>query len=140
MRKTCFEAVIGLPANLFLWHVGIPACILIFNRAKGDNRDVLFIDASSQYAQGKNQNCLREEDIEHIVNTYKAFKEESPREGEEGREIEAKYAYRATQAEIKETILTPTFHAMWTPLRKKNLWTFPQRWRRSLTSRPNWPR
>lgn len=70
--ENLLEAVIGLPSNLF-FGTGIPAAILIFNKAK-KNTDVLFIDASKEYLDGKNQNKLREQDIEKIVNTYKAFK------------------------------------------------------------------
>lgn len=101
IRENLLETVIGLPANLF-YGTGIPACILIFNKGKGENKDVLFIDASREYAQGKNQNQLREEDIQHILNTYKTFKAGDPCEGNEGKILEDKYAYRATRAEIEE--------------------------------------
>ncbi|MEM9985067.1 MAG: type I restriction-modification system subunit M [Bacteroidota bacterium] len=101
IEENLLEAVIGLPANLF-YGTGIPACILIFNRAKGDNRDVLFIDASQHYAQGKNQNALREEDIDRILDTYQAFKAEAPTDTEQGRLMVDKFAYRATLEEIQE--------------------------------------
>ncbi len=72
IEENLLEAVIGLPAQLF-FGTGIPAAILIFNRGKQTN-DVLFIDASSEYAEGKKQNRLREEDLKKIVETYKEFK------------------------------------------------------------------
>src|SRR4029079_16382045 len=72
IKENLLEAVIGLPANLF-FGTGIPATILIFNRGK-QTTDVLFIDASREYEQGKNQNNLREEDRNRIVQTYKDFK------------------------------------------------------------------
>ena len=93
--------MIGLPANLF-YGTGIPAAILIFNRGKGDNTDVLFIDASQRFEAGKNQNVLRESDIDHIVMTYQDFREGTPIDGKIGQVIEDKYSYRATFAEIKE--------------------------------------
>ena len=99
--ENLLEAVIGLPANLF-FGTGIPACILIFNRAKGKNKDVLFIDASSQFEAGKNQNRLRDSDIEKILNTYLEFKGGDPLDSAEGVVIENKYAYRATLKEIQE--------------------------------------
>lgn len=90
------EAVIGLPANLF-FGTGIPAAIVIFNKGK-KNKNVLFIDASKEYENGKNQNKLRPEDIEHIVSTYRKFTE-----GELSAGIaEDKYAYVATPDEIAE--------------------------------------
>ena len=102
IKENLLEAVIGLPSNLF-FGTGIPAAILIFNRGKGDNKDVLFIDASREYQEGKNQNRLREDtDIKHIVDTYKAFKAAAPLEAEEGIVVEEKYAFRATLKEIEE--------------------------------------
>jgi type I restriction enzyme M protein len=59
IEENLLEAVIGLPANLF-FGTGIPAAILIFNKGKGENSNVLFIDASERYEQGKNQNVLQE--------------------------------------------------------------------------------
>jgi len=101
IKENLLEAVIGLPANLF-FGTGIPAAILLFNRGKGQNKDVLFIDASREYQEGKNQNRLRPGDIEHIVDTYKAFKEAKSLTTDEGAVIEDKYAYRATLKEIEE--------------------------------------
>ena len=101
IKENLLEAVIGLPANLF-FGTGIPAAILIFNRGKGENKDVLFIDASREYQEGKNQNRLRSEDIKHVVDTYKAFKDAAILTTEEGAVIKDKYAYRATLKEIEE--------------------------------------
>lgn len=101
IEENLLEAVIGLPANLF-FGTGIPACIMIFNRAKGANKDILFIDASQGYESGKNQNRLRPSDIDKIVNTYKAFREAAPLTTPEGKVLEDKYAYRATLKEIKD--------------------------------------
>lgn len=101
IKENLLEAVIGLPANLF-FGTGIPAAIILFNKGKGNNKDVLFIDASRQYQEDKNQNRLRPEDIQHIVDTYKAFKAAAPLATEEGAILEDKYAYRATRKEIEE--------------------------------------
>jgi len=89
------EAVIGLPANLF-FGTGIPAAILIFNKGKGDKKDVLFIDASQRFESSKNQNRLREEDINSIVQTYERFTRGELRHGV----VEDKFSYVATQDEI----------------------------------------
>lgn len=95
------EAVIGLPANLF-FGTGIPAAILIFNRAKGTNKEVLFVDASREFESGKNQNNLTDQNIKHIVDIYKTFREAQPLNSEKGTVIEEKYAYRATLGDIQE--------------------------------------
>lgn len=101
IRENLLEAVIGLPANLF-FGTGIPAAILLFNRGKGANQDVLFIDASREYQEGKNQNRLRPEDMEHIVSTYRAFQQAAPLVGDTGAVVEDKYAYRATFKELAD--------------------------------------
>ncbi len=88
IEENLLEAVVGLPTNLF-YGVGIPAAILVFNKGKGDNTDVLFIDASKDYEEGKKQNKLRDTDIQHIVDAY--IQNES----------EEKYAYRASIDEIR---------------------------------------
>jgi len=91
IEENILDAVIGLPPNLF-YGTGIPAAILVFDksRTKKKNKDILFIDASREFEDVTNQNRLREQDIEKIVNTYKAYKSVD------------KYAYRAGFDEIKE--------------------------------------
>ena len=88
IEENILKAVIGLPANLF-FGTGIPAAIIIFDKGK-DTSDVLFIDASREFMDGKNQNKLRDEDIAKIVKTFEDF------------ETVDKYAYRATFDEIRE--------------------------------------
>jgi len=88
IEENLLDGVIGLPVNLF-FGVGIPAALLFFRRDKKD-KNVFFIDASREYAEGKNQNKLRDEDIEKIVATWRA------------RKAVAKYAHLATPAEIAE--------------------------------------
>mgnify|MGYP003288944390 CR=1 FL=1 len=96
VEENLLEAVVGLPANLF-YGTGIPAAIAIFNKAKKCD-EVLFIDASREFENGKNQNRLRDIDIEHIVSTYRAFVEGKLSAGV----AEEKYAYVATRKEIEE--------------------------------------
>lgn len=90
------DAVIGLPANLF-YGAGIPACILIFRKDRGSNNKVLFVDASGEenYEKGKNQNILRDSDVQHIVDTYKSYKNDVNYTDED------KYSHIATLDEIK---------------------------------------
>lgn len=72
IEKGYLEAVVGLPSNLF-YGTGIPACILVLNKAGAANRDhVLFINADREYREGKAQNHLRPEDIDKIVHAYRA--------------------------------------------------------------------
>ncbi|CAG0975511.1 putative type I restriction enzymeP M protein [Burkholderiales bacterium] len=97
IEENVLEAVIGLPANLF-FGTGIPAAIVIYNRARkpwdqaATERDkhVLFVDASREYQDDKNQNRLRSQDIEKIVGAFHSFEEMD------------KYAYPATLQEIQE--------------------------------------
>ena len=73
LQEDLFEAVIGLAPNLF-YGTGIPASVLVRNRNKPTARrgKVLFIDASGEFEEGSNQNRLRDQDIEHIADTFRA--------------------------------------------------------------------
>src|SRR6516162_2562599 len=67
INDDALEAIISLPPGLF-YGTGIPACVLVMNKNKPDTLrgKVLFINADREYAEGKNQNKLRPEDIEKI--------------------------------------------------------------------------
>lgn len=86
--ENLLDTVIGLPEKLF-FGTGIPAAILLFKKQKDDNK-VLFIDASREFKSGKNQNLLTADNIQKIIDTYKA------------RETTDKYSYLATLEEIAE--------------------------------------
>lgn len=88
IEENLLEAVIGLPSNLF-FGTGIPAVILLFNKGKTLG-DVLFIDASREFKEAKNQSLLTDEHLDKIVTTYRVF------------ETVDKYAYRATPQEIAD--------------------------------------
>lgn len=62
------EAIVGLPANLF-YNTAIPACILIFRASKHPSArsHVLFVDGSKAFVKGRNQNQLRDVDVEALV-------------------------------------------------------------------------
>lgn len=91
IKENLLDAVIGLPANLF-YGASIPTCVLVFKgrESRGDNKDILFIDASNEFEKDKNQNKLTSENIEKIVETYRK------------REDVDKYAHVASIEEIEE--------------------------------------
>ena len=76
LEDDLLEAVIGLPSALF-YGTGIPATLLIINKKKATKKKhkVLFINGELEYAEGKNQNKLRESDIQHIMDVYDAFED-----------------------------------------------------------------
>lgn len=88
-QRNVLDAVIGLPANIF-FGTSIPTVILVFKKNRKNADNIMFIDASNEFEKGKNQNVLRDRDVEKIVETYKK------------RENVDKYAYVATMEEIKE--------------------------------------
>ena len=88
-EKNYLDAVIGLPANLF-FGTSIPACILVFKKCRENPDNVLFIDASQHFDKVKNQNKLRDSDIQKIVDAYTE------------RKSEEKYSHVASLAEIAE--------------------------------------
>ncbi|WP_245616008.1 type I restriction-modification system subunit M [Andreprevotia chitinilytica] len=83
------KGIIGLPANLF-FGTGIPACIIVLDKAHSAVRKGIFmIDASRGFAKDGNKNRLREQDIHKIVDTFI-------------NEIECdKYSKRASLADIE---------------------------------------
>jgi type I restriction enzyme M protein len=88
VRRNWLDAVIGLPANVF-YGTGIPTCLLIFRKCK-EMEDVLFVDASGCFEKAKNQNVLRDADVDRIVGAYRS------------RAVEARFSHRASQAEIAD--------------------------------------
>ena len=88
IEENLLDVVIGLPEKLF-YGTGIPAAVLVFRKNKTDEK-VLFIDASRDFDPGKNQNLLRETDLQRILDTVRA------------RHGVARYAYLATKAEIAD--------------------------------------
>lgn len=99
--ENLLEAVVGLPANLF-FGTGIPAAILIFNKAKGNNTNVLFIDASAEFESGKNQNKMADAHIQKIVAEFKKFKSLPALDTEGGEVLTEKFSYRATLKDIQD--------------------------------------
>jgi len=71
LEDDLIEAIVGLPEKLF-YNTGIPASILIINKNKPEHlkNKVVFIDASNEYKDGKNQNTLTEENIKKVINAY----------------------------------------------------------------------
>ena len=88
-ERNCLDAVIGLPANVF-YGTSIPTCILVMKKQRKDSKNILFIDASQHFEKAKNQNFLRDEDIDKIVNTFRK------------RKAEDKYSYVASLDEVRE--------------------------------------
>jgi type I restriction enzyme M protein len=76
LNDDLLEAVVGLPSALF-YGTGIPACLLIINKNKPSVRKgkVLFINSELEFEEGKNQNKLRQQDIDKIVATFDDFTE-----------------------------------------------------------------
>ena len=74
LESDLLEAVIGLPSALF-YGTGIPAALLIINKQKSESKKgkVLFINAELDYQEAKNQNILRDQDIEKIVSCFDSY-------------------------------------------------------------------
>src|SRR5437867_7843258 len=70
IRKGYIKGIIGLPPNQF-YGTGIPACIIVLDKAHAANRTGIFmIDASKGFRKDGNKNRLREQDIHRIVDTF----------------------------------------------------------------------
>jgi type I restriction enzyme M protein len=66
------EAVIGLPSNLF-YSTTIPAVVLVLRASAAVERagKVLFVDASTRFRKGKNQNEMEAADIAAAVEAFR---------------------------------------------------------------------
>ena len=64
------KGIIGLPANLF-YGTGIPACIIVIDKAEaGSRKSVFMIDASRGFVKDGNKNRLRAQDLHKIVDVF----------------------------------------------------------------------
>jgi type I restriction enzyme M protein len=72
------EAIIQLPIDLF-YGAGIPACILVCNRAKAEDRKgkILMIDASAGFERRDTKNLLTNDAIDRVVSAFKTGVEEA---------------------------------------------------------------
>jgi type I restriction enzyme M protein len=79
VRRGLIEAIIGLPANLF-YGTGIPACIIVIDKAGAAARKGIFmIDAAQGYMKDGPKNRLRERDLHRIVDTFTTVDDSDPR-------------------------------------------------------------
>jgi len=76
IRQGFIKGIIGLPANLF-YGTGIPACIIVLDKADAAARKGIFmIDASRGFIKDGNKNRLRAQDIHKIVDTFTRLAEQ----------------------------------------------------------------
>lgn len=77
LEDDLIEAVVGLGPNIF-YGSSIPACILVMNGAKPENRKrrVLFVHGAEEMVEGKAQNHLSEENVERLAGAYHAWEDE----------------------------------------------------------------
>tara|TARA_R110000868_G_scaffold138428_4_gene352555 strand:- start:14241 stop:16664 length:2424 start_codon:yes stop_codon:yes gene_type:complete len=70
LERKWIKGIIGLPANLF-YGTGIPACIIVIDKEKAEEREGVFMmDASKGFTKDGNKNRLREQDIHKIVDAF----------------------------------------------------------------------
>ena len=78
VRRGLIQAIIGLPANLF-FGTGIPACIIVIDKAGAAARKGIFmIDAAQGFMKDGPKNRLRERDIHRIVDAFTTLDESVP--------------------------------------------------------------
>jgi type I restriction enzyme M protein len=111
LRQDIVEAVIGLAPNLF-YGAGIPACILVVNKAKpvGKRGKVMIINGAEEYKEGKAQNTLTAENVRRFVETYEKWQDVErfarvvPMEEIAGNDYNLNLARYVGTAEDEETI------------------------------------
>lgn len=77
LKADLFEAIIGLPENLFAG-TGIPATVLILNKAKASKRrgKVLFINGAKEFEERPKKNIIGEPNITRLVDAFRAWTDE----------------------------------------------------------------
>ncbi len=75
LMKGYIKGVIGLAPNLF-YGTSIPACVIVLDKENAHARKGVFmIDASKDFKKDGNKNRLREQDVQKMIDTFKAKKE-----------------------------------------------------------------
>lgn len=70
IKQGYIKGIIGLPANLF-YGTGIPACIIVLDKADAATRkDIFMVDASKGFMKDGNKNRLRSQDIHKVVDVF----------------------------------------------------------------------
>ena len=70
LKQGYIKGIIGLPANLF-YGTGIPACIIVIDKAQAHSRKGIFmLDASKGFIKDGNKNRLRAQDIHKVVDVF----------------------------------------------------------------------
>ena len=91
LQGDCIEAIIALPQKMF-WGTSIPACVMILNKNKPAKRKnkIIFIYGAKDFAEGKNRNKLRDEDLKKMTSAFEKFEDVD------------KYCHVADIAELEE--------------------------------------
>jgi type I restriction enzyme M protein len=76
LQGDVIEGIIALPSNLF-YGTGIPACVLVLNRQKPQERRnrIIFIYAAKDFEERPNRNILRQSDIVKITAAFANFRD-----------------------------------------------------------------
>lgn len=70
VRRGWIAGVVGLPANLF-YGTGIPACLVVLDKARAPQSPIMMIDASRGFVKDGPKNRLRHQDVHRIVDVWR---------------------------------------------------------------------
>ncbi|MGW9821389.1 type I restriction enzyme M protein [Methylorubrum extorquens] len=70
VRRGWIAGVVGLPANLF-YGTGIPACLVVLDKARSPGSPIMMIDASRGFVKDGPKNRLRHQDVHRIVDVWR---------------------------------------------------------------------
>lgn len=89
IEQDLLDAVVGLPSNLF-YSTPIPACLLLFRLHKPPGRKgrVFFVDGSSRFTSGRNQNQMSADDTQAIIDAFLAGIDQDGEKGVLARSVE----------------------------------------------------
>ena len=70
VRRGWIAGIVGLPANLF-YGTGIPACLVVLDKARTSGSPIMMIDASRGFVKDGAKNRLRHQDVHRIVDVWR---------------------------------------------------------------------
>ena len=74
VERDMVEAIVLMPENLF-YNTTAPGIILVLNKAKRHDGQILLINASKEFAKGRPKNYITDEQIARITDVYLNWQE-----------------------------------------------------------------
>lgn len=100
VQQRVIRGIISLPSNLF-FGTGIPACIIIVDKAKSaTSKGIFMVNAGEFFTKDGNKNRLREQDIRRIFDSWQKFEGYEAADNLESADFDSHFARFVPYTEI----------------------------------------